>query len=178
MHSKVALLLLSLLLCRQPSNYETHSINLATMNAWNLLYSYLYVPQWYIAVSFNKCNLCKSFWIKAPAKCPQCKRKCQWYCSLISSFFHWFATFIHKWNPLSTAPSNDARPLVRTSTAALTSWRFGHSLQLHTWLLTMKLFMDMRHTVTAMVPTITSSGWDATSRPCSLNSRLNMVPVV
>jgi len=62
--------------CRQPSNYETCSIRLATMNAWNLLYSYLYVPQRYIAVSFNKCSHCKSFWIKASDKCPKCQ--CEW----------------------------------------------------------------------------------------------------
>jgi len=62
----------SYLLCRLPSNYETHSINLAIMNAWNLLYSYLYVPQWCIAVSFKECTLWKSLWIKASAKCPQC----------------------------------------------------------------------------------------------------------
>jgi len=64
----------------QPSNYETRSISLATMNAWNLLYSYLYVPQRYIAVSFNKCTLCKSLWIKASAKCPTCK------CQMIHSY--------------------------------------------------------------------------------------------
>jgi len=52
---RMALLLLSQLLCRQPSNYETRSISLAIMNAWNLLY----VPQRYISVSFNK-SLCKS----------------------------------------------------------------------------------------------------------------------
>ena len=70
---RMALLLLSQLLCRQPSNYETRSISLTTMNAWNRLYSYLYAPQWYIAVSFNKCTLCKSIWTKASAKWPQCK---------------------------------------------------------------------------------------------------------
>jgi len=48
----------------------------AIMNAWNLLYSYLYVPQRYIAVSFNKCTFCKSRWIKASAECPKCKCKC------------------------------------------------------------------------------------------------------
>jgi len=32
-------------LCRQLGNSETRSINLTTMNAVNLLYSYLYVPQ-------------------------------------------------------------------------------------------------------------------------------------
>jgi len=42
---RMSRLLLSQLLCRQLSNYETLSINLATMNALNLLYSYLYVPQ-------------------------------------------------------------------------------------------------------------------------------------
>jgi len=62
-------------LCRQLGNYETCSINLVTMNARNLHYSYLYVPQSYIAVSFNKCTLCKSLWIKASAKCPKCKCK-------------------------------------------------------------------------------------------------------
>jgi len=41
---RMSRLLLSQLLCRQPSKYETRSINLATMNAGNLLYSYLYVP--------------------------------------------------------------------------------------------------------------------------------------
>jgi len=69
---RMSLLLLSQLFCRLPSNYET-SINLAIMNALNLLYSYLYVPQRYIAVSFNKCTLCKSLWIKASAKCPKYK---------------------------------------------------------------------------------------------------------
>jgi len=60
------------------SNYET--ITIVTMNAWNLLYSSLYVPQWYIAVSFNKCTLCKSLWIKASAKCPKCKYTCHFMC--------------------------------------------------------------------------------------------------
>jgi len=43
------------------------------MKVWNLLYSYLYVPHWYIVVSFNKCTLCKSLWMKASAKCRKCK---------------------------------------------------------------------------------------------------------
>jgi len=74
---RIARLLLSQLLCRQPSNYETRSISLVTMNARKQLYSYLYVPQRYIAVSFNKCTLCKSLWIKASAKCPKCKCCCR-----------------------------------------------------------------------------------------------------
>jgi len=56
------------------------------MNAWNLLYSYLYAPQWYIAVSFNKCTLSKSLWIKASAKCPKCK--CKKSSIIISSSTH------------------------------------------------------------------------------------------
>jgi len=30
----------------------------------------------YGCLSFNKCTLCKSLWIKASAKCPKCKCKC------------------------------------------------------------------------------------------------------
>jgi len=56
---RITRLLLTQLLCRQLSNYETRSINLVTMNARKQLCSYLYVPQWFIAVSFNKCTLCK-----------------------------------------------------------------------------------------------------------------------
>jgi len=65
---------------------ETRSISLITMNALKHLSSYLYVPQPYIAVSFNKCTLCKSFWIKAPAKCPKCKCKCNFLFSRFCPF--------------------------------------------------------------------------------------------
>jgi len=66
--------LLSLLLRRQLSNYETRSIHLATMNAWNLFYSFLYVPQRHILLSpSKKFTLCKSLWMTATAKCPKCK---------------------------------------------------------------------------------------------------------
>jgi len=70
--------------CSYPSYYAAtmklvYSINLAIMNAWKLLYSYLYVPQRYIAVSFNKCTYCKSLWIKASAKRPKCKCKYIYY---------------------------------------------------------------------------------------------------
>jgi len=58
---RMALLLSSQLLCRQPSNYKTR-FSLATMNAGNRLHSYLHVPQRYIAVSFI---FCKPIWIKA-----------------------------------------------------------------------------------------------------------------
>jgi len=74
---RMARLLLSQLLNRQPSNYETRSIILAIVNAWVLFYSNIYVPPYCsIAVSFNKCIYCKSPWIKASAKCPKCKCKC------------------------------------------------------------------------------------------------------
>ena len=65
-------LLLSQLFCSQPSNYESRSVNLAIMNARNLFYSTTAI----IAVSFNKCTLCKSLWIIASAKCPKWKWKC------------------------------------------------------------------------------------------------------
>lgn len=58
----------------------------------------------------------------------------------------------------------------------LTSSTLGHSFQLHIWLLAARPFMDIRQTVRARVPTITSHGWEATSRPWSLNRRANMVP--
>ncbi|TNN33308.1 hypothetical protein EYF80_056527 [Liparis tanakae] len=58
----------------------------------------------------------------------------------------------------------------------LTSSTLGHSFQLHIWLLATRLwFIDTRQTVRARVPTMTSHGWEATSRPWSLNRRANMV---
>jgi len=50
-----------------PLGFKPHnrSSNLAILNAWIQFYSYLYVPQWYIAVSFNTYTLCKSLWIKS-----------------------------------------------------------------------------------------------------------------
>jgi len=79
----------------QPSNYETCSINLAIMNAWKLFYSYLYVPQQYIAVLTNVLIVPQVLWIKASAKCPKCK--CKWKCELLALLlekpvfpFSWF----------------------------------------------------------------------------------------
>jgi len=74
----MACLLLSRLLCRQLSNYETRSVKLA-MNyesSKSALFLSLCSDILYISVSFNKCTLCKSLWIKASAKSPKCKCKC------------------------------------------------------------------------------------------------------
>lgn len=57
----------------------------------------------------------------------------------------------------------------------LTSSTLGHSFQLHICRLLDRLFIDTKQTVRAMVPTITSHGWEATTRPWSLNKRANMV---
>lgn len=69
-----------------------------------------------------------------------------------------------------------ARTLISREVEGFTSCALGQSLQLHTWLLAVKLlFMEKRHTVTARVPTITSHGCEATSRPWSLNRRASMI---
>lgn len=57
----------------------------------------------------------------------------------------------------------------------LTSSTLGQLFQLHIWLLVDRLFIDIRQTVRARVPIITSHGWAATNRPWSRNSRANMV---
>lgn len=64
---------------------------------------------------------------------------------------------------------------ITCSSRTLTSSTLGHSFQLHICLLAARLFIDTRQTVRTRVPTITSQGWEATSRPWSLNKRANMV---
>lgn len=59
----------------------------------------------------------------------------------------------------------------------LTSLTLGQLFQLHIWLLAGELFMFMRQTVTARVPTITSQGWEATSRPWRRKRRPSIVDV-
>jgi len=59
---RMALLILPQLLCRQPSNYETRSISLATMNDTNLFYSYLiFMHQSDILLSLSKNVLVSRF---------------------------------------------------------------------------------------------------------------------
>lgn len=52
-----------------------------------------------------------------------------------------------------------------SSSHSHTSSTLGHSFQVHICLLAARLFMDTRQTVRASVPTMTSHGWEATSRP-------------
>jgi len=49
---------------------------------------FVYVPQWYIAVSFDKFTYCKLLCIKASAKCPKCK--CNVWLAKHSNTIHCF----------------------------------------------------------------------------------------
>lgn len=60
----------------------------------------------------------------------------------------------------------------RTS-CALGHWYFQSQI----WSPPVMAFMDMRQMVKAIVPTITSKGWVATNRPCSLKRRVSIVTV-
>lgn len=64
------------------------------------------------------------------------------------------------------------RPPYRTS-CALGHWYF----QSQSWSPRAMAFMDMRQMVTAIVPTITSKGWEATNRPCNLKRLVSIITV-
>lgn len=105
-----------------------------------------------------------------------CKR---WPCSVWSLGWLYRCCGLSGRRQTQTCPPVSSWPATPTPASSqeqtLTSSTLGHSFQLHIWLLVARLFMDIRQTVRASVPTITSHGWEATSRPWSLNRRANMI---
>lgn len=79
------------------------------------------------------------------------------------------------WVPLWTFRIKimNQRPLGKHTSCALGHWCFQSQI----WSPPAMAFMDIRQMVTAIVPTITSNGCEATKRPCSLKRRASIVTV-
>ena len=72
----------------------------ATLYRTSLLYRQGFIV---VSISLDKCTYCKSFWIKAFAKCPKCK--CSYVLCMHADMRHNQDTFIIVWMHSSCRPS-------------------------------------------------------------------------